>query len=403
MSSASRSPAKPLAESTRGDAPLSDLRVLDLSRVMAGPYAGRLLRDMGADVVKVEPPEGDITRTWGAVQGGMSGFYSQQNAGKRNVCIDLRCAGGPSLVKRLAGVSDILIENFRPGVLARWGLAFDDLASENPRLIMLSVTGFGQTGPESHRPAYAPVLHAESGFIARHAEMDGHSPSDPIFSLADSYAALHGSVALLSALHMRERTGRGQHIDLNMLRALVATDDYTHHVLDGALPPERLGGQVLDAPGGPILISAFWKGLWHQAKTLFGVTADDGDCLDEKIANRQAAVREWVASYDDRDALKRDLDKAGLPWGDVRTMEQVPESPTLRAASWYGEIDDRAGGIRRVVQAPYEFSDASAHVRGPAPHRGEHNGEVLRSWLGATADEIREFEDAGVLLTDERV
>ena len=164
------------------DSPLSDLKILDLTRVMAGPYGTRLLRDLGADVVKLEPPEGDITRTWGEDRHGLSGFYTQQNAGKRNVCIDLKAPDGPELVRRLADCADVVVENFRPGVMARAGLGYDVLRARNPRIIMLSVSGFGQTGPEIERLAYAPVIHAEAGYIARHAEMDGNQPSDPVFS-----------------------------------------------------------------------------------------------------------------------------------------------------------------------------------------------------------------------------
>lgn len=367
---------------------------------MAGPYAARLLRDLGADVVKLEPPEGDITRNWGEVRGGLSGFYTQQNAGKRNICIDLKSEAGPDLVRRLADRADVLIENFRPGVMERMGLGYKQLHERNPRLIMLSVTGFGQTGPESSRQAYAPVIHAESGYIARHAELDGNAPSDPIFSIADSYAALHGTVALLSALHLRGRTGLGQHIDQSMLRTIVATDDYTHHLLDESFPIDRLGGQVFDAAGGPILISAQWKTLWFQFKKVFGIQADDGANQHEKFANRQAAVRERIASYSDRDELKRDLERAGLAWGDVRQAKDVLESPTLKHRPVFTEVDDRAGGTRKVVRAPYEYSDTHCGVRGPAPHRGEHNAEVLMEWLSLGASEIAALAASGVLLRD---
>ena len=381
------------------DSPLSDLKVLDLTRVMAGPYGTRLLCDLGADVVKLEPPEGDITRQWGDVRHGLSGFYTQQNAGKRNVCIDLKLKDGPELARRLADRADLIVENFRPGVMSRMGLGYDVLRERNPRLIMLSISGFGQSGPETERLAYAPVIHAEAGYIARHAEMDGNPPSDPIFSLADSYAALHGTIALLSALHMRERTGVGQHIDLCMLRAMVATDDYSHHLLDD-LPIERLGGQVFEAVGGPILISAQWKGLWYQAKNVFGLRADDGADLEEKFANRQRVVREWIASYTDRDLLKRDLERAGLPWGDVRRVEEVLDSPTLKAVPPFAQVDDGAGGKRRVVEAPYAFSQASSGVRGGAPRRGEHNARVLSDWLEMVPGEIEALEKSGTLLAE---
>lgn len=382
------------------ESPLVGLKVLDMARVMAGPYGARLLCDLGADVVKLEPPEGDITRSWGEVRGGLSGFYTQQNAGKRNICIDLKSDAGPELVRRLADQADVLIENFRPGVMERVGLGFETLRARNPRLIVLSVTGFGQTGPEKERQAYAPVIHAESGYIARHAELDGNPPSDPIFSIADSYAALHGTVALLAALHMRERTGRGQHIDQSMLRTMLATDDYSHHLLD-ASPIERLGGQVLNAPGGPLLISAQWKALWSIVRDTFGVRAAEASNDEQKFANRQAAVHAWVESYTDRDELKRDLDRAGLAWGDVRDTDSILESKTLQHQPPFAEVDDRAGAKRRVVEAPYSFSDASTGVRGPAPHRGEHNAEVLCEWLSLPAEELSSLEKAGVLLRDD--
>ena len=142
------------------DYPLSGLKVLDLSRVLAGPFAGRLLADLGADVVKVEPPEGDVTRFWGRVKGGVPGFYHQQNAGKRNISIDLRAPGARELVLDLVRSADVLIENYRPDVMGRLGLGYEVLSQANPRLIMLSISGFGAGGPESPRPAYAPIVHA---------------------------------------------------------------------------------------------------------------------------------------------------------------------------------------------------------------------------------------------------
>ncbi|MFI5306303.1 MAG: CaiB/BaiF CoA transferase family protein, partial [Polyangiales bacterium] len=213
--------------------PLQGLRVLDLSRVLAGPYVGRMLADLGADVVKVEPPEGDVTRKWGKVRAGLSGYYTQQNAGKRDVCIDLRAAGGPDLVRRLVERADVVIENFRPGVMAQHGLDFERLHERNPRLVMLSISGFGQSGPEATRPAYASVVQAESGVVHRQAALTGSPPADPRISIADMNAALHGLVGLLAALLLRTRTGLGQHLDISMLESMLATDDYVHLALDG--------------------------------------------------------------------------------------------------------------------------------------------------------------------------
>ena len=256
--------------SARG-APLAGLRVLDLSRVLAGPFAGRMLADLGADVIKVEPPEGDVTRGWGQVRHGLGGYYVQQNVGKRAMCVDLGAPGGSDLLVRLAQRADVLIENFRPHVMAQYGLGWERLSALNPRLVMLSISGFGAASPEAHRPAYAPVLHAESGAVARQAELDrAPRTTDFVLSNADTNAGLHGLVAILAALHARERSGAGQHVDLAMLDAMLATDDYAHFALDQA-EISRGGGEVWDAPGGPIMVTGDFRNLWRVLTKLCGI------------------------------------------------------------------------------------------------------------------------------------
>ncbi|GAC1594856.1 MAG: CaiB/BaiF CoA-transferase family protein [Acidimicrobiales bacterium] len=383
--------------------PLEGLRVLDLSRVVSGPFAGRMLADLGADVVKVEPPEGDITRIWGEERHGLSGFYTQQNAGKRDVSVDLRTPGGVEVVRALAAAADILIENFRPGVLARFGLDWETLHAANPTMIQLSITGFGQSGPEIGRQAYAPVLHAETGLIARQAHFDGDHPTDPVLSIADYYAGLHGLIGLLSALHLRHRTGTGQRVDMSMFDAMLVGDDYAHHALDGS-PVTRLGGDVWDAAGGPILIAGVFQHAWRQVVAVHGVTdpTPPGSDLAAKIHHRRSAFGEWLVSFPDRAALVVALDAAHLAWAAVRSPEDVFASPTAVAHGTAAEIDDRAGGVRRVVQSPYRFSDATSGVRGGAPYRGEHNDEVLGEWLGWDRNRIDALREAGAVLAEPR-
>jgi crotonobetainyl-CoA:carnitine CoA-transferase CaiB-like acyl-CoA transferase len=384
--------------------PLRDVRVLDLSRVLAGPIAGRMLADLGADVVKVEPPEGDITRGWGEVRHGLGGYYVQQNVGKRAMCVDLAKPGGPELVKRLAAKADVLLENFRPHVMAQYGLGWDALRALNPRLVMLSISGFGASSPEAHRPAYAPVLHAETGALARQAELD-RAPriTDFVLSNADTNAGLHGLVAVLAALHLRERTGEGQHIDLAMLDAMLATDDYAHFALDEH-PITRGGGEVWDAPGGPILVTGEFRNLWRVLTAKCGVLdpTPEGASLAEKIRARREAAAKFYASFATRAALIAELDRVAIPWGDVRSVAQAFESPTARARGTAASVDDRAGGVRRVVQSPYRFSNAASGVAGSARYRGEDNAAVLADWIGASASEIDALEQAGVLLAEKR-
>ncbi|HME69044.1 MAG TPA: CaiB/BaiF CoA-transferase family protein [Myxococcota bacterium] len=386
------------------ESPLSALRVLDLSRVLAGPFAARMLADLGADVVKVESPEGDITRGWGAVRNGLSGYFTQQNAGKRTVCINLEVAGGGELLQRLAERSDVLIENFRPGVLDRHGLGWERLHALNPRLVMLSISGFGTRSPEAHRPAYASVLHAEAGIVARQAEFDATRPSDPVLSIADTNAGLHGLAGVLAALLQRERTGLGQHVDIAMLEAMLVTDDYAHFVLDET-PLIRGGGEIWDAPGGPIMITGDFRYIWRVLTTKLGVVdpTPPGANLAEKIHSRRKAAADFYRSFPDRAKLIEALNAGDLAWGDVRSTEAAFSSPTARARGTATVVDDRGGGTRRVVQSPYRFSGARSGVRGCAAYRGEHNREVLAEWIAALPDEITKLEEAGVLLAEKRM
>jgi crotonobetainyl-CoA:carnitine CoA-transferase CaiB-like acyl-CoA transferase len=385
------------------DFPLENVRVLDFSRVLAGPFAGRMLSDMGADVVKLEPPEGDVTRGWGRMRAGLSGYYTQQNAGKQSVCVNLEAPGATELVRRLAAVADVVIENFRPGVMARHGLAWKDLSADNPRLVMLSISGFGQEGPESHRAAYASVLHAESGFVARQSDQDERAASDPVLSIADMNAGLHGLVAILSALYQRERGGRGQHLDIAMLDTMLVTDDYANFALD-EIPLIRGGGEVWEAPGGPIMITGDFRTIWKllvKHHDVLDPTPERAD-LETKIRCRREAAAAFFASFPDRPSLIRALDAVNLAWGDVRPNTEAFVSPTARARASVARVDDRGGDTRPVVQSPYRFSAAQSGVRRGPAYRGEHNREVLHRWLGAGPAEIDKLERGGVLDAEER-
>ena len=379
--------------------PLEDLRVVDLSRFIAGPFAGRLLADLGADVIKVEPPAGDVTRLFGVVRNGLSGLYVQQNAGKRNVCIDLKAEGGVELVRALAREADVMIENFRPGVLDRAGLGWEQLSAVNPRLILLSITGFGQTGPEAQRQAYAPIIHAESGWIGRRGEMLGEEPRDSVVSFADSITALHGLVGLLAALQLRNRTGSGQHLDVAMLDSWLATDDYIHYLLDGAPQPVYQGGEVFEAPGGPLMLNRTLPHVWRLLKTTYSLRSEEPADADQptKVRCRREAVVGWMRSFSDRDALKQALEKADLAWGEVRTSANLLDSPTVAARGIAACVDDGEGGTRLVVQSPYRFSAAVSGVRARAPRMGEHNAEVLQEWLGLSDEEIQRLSAAGAI------
>lgn len=377
--------------------PLEGMRVLDLSRAISGPYVGRLLADLGAEVVKVEVPDTDITQKFGRRRHGHAGLYVQFNAGKRSVGVDLASEAGVEVLRRLASSADVVVENFRPGVLDRLGVGYPDLSADNEGLVMLSVSGFGQSGPESGRQAYAPVVHAESGLLGRQAGADGARPVDLTMALADSAAALHGTVGVLAAIILRGRTGQGQHLDISMLEAMLATDDNISYVLEGdEFWPAR--GQIVDAPGGPLLVSADPKFLWSRLRATGRVADPDPDApTEQRIAARARVMDEWMASFERREDLIAALEDARVAWAEVRTPATVLDSPSVRERGAVAQVDDRAGGTRPVIRTPYRFSAADAGPHDGAPHLGEHNIDVLGRWAGLGADEVRDLEERGAL------
>jgi crotonobetainyl-CoA:carnitine CoA-transferase CaiB-like acyl-CoA transferase len=385
--------------------PLEGVRVLDFTRVLAGPFATRILSDLGADVIKVEPPEGDMTRNLGRKVGGISGYYTQQNVGKRSICVDLTKPEGQALVKRLVVHADVVTENFRPGIMDSFNLGWEDLKAINPRLVMMSISGFGQEGPERDRASYAPIIHAEMGLLERQQWVAGtDKPVDIAFSIADTSTGMHGLIGLLAALHHAQRTGIGQHVDVAMINALMFTDDYVNTTIDN-VPIPAGGGIVFDATGGPIMLAGDEKWYWRVLNTRAGLEdpTPEGADLPTKIRLRREAIERYLLSFPDRESLIAKLNEVNLAWADVFNHREVLERQgSIEARQVLTEIDDRDGGRRKVTNTPYRFSDADAGVRAPAAYRGEHNYDALQDWADISAREIDELHSQGVLLAEDR-
>ena len=377
--------------------PLAGIKVLDLSRVLAGPFAGRMLSDLGADVVKLEPPEGDVTRHWGVKRGDISGYYHQQNAGKRNIAVDLRHPKGLEIVKSLVKQADVLIENFRPDVMQRLGIDYDTLAEINPRLIMLSISGFGANNTDSRRAAYAPIIHAETGLIARQAEVTGAFPTELPLSVADTNAAMHGLIGLLAVLYARQQSGRGDHVEIAMVDATIVTNDGMHSALEGL----KVGvtNEVHETAGGLLMLAGEFRYIWKLLSSVYGVSDGLEDLqnatLEEKIQSRRAASKHFFTEIcSSREEVIVALDKMNIAWGDVRPASDVQELASVKARASIIEVDDRAGGTRSIPDSPYKFRQLEADVRAGAPHLGEHNEEVLRQWLDWSEEEISNVQAA---------
>ncbi|HEV8165544.1 MAG TPA: CoA transferase, partial [Actinomycetota bacterium] len=262
--------------------------------------------------------------------------------------------------------------------------------------------GFGQGGPESRRPAYAPIVHAEVGLLHRTHRRTGMERTELPLSVADTNASLHGLVATLAAVILRERTGVGQHVDIAMIDATLVTDDQIHYELEDSEDTMGLPNDVWAAGPGDILVSADFRHLWRRLTEKLGMVDPAGadTPLAEKIRLRRAAVSDFLRGLADWDAVETAMAAMNVAWGQVRPGARLADQPTIRHRGSIAQVDDRAGGTRPIPQSPYRFSDAVSEVRGPAPHRGEHNDAVLGEWLGKAAGDIAALYAAGVLLRD---
>jgi crotonobetainyl-CoA:carnitine CoA-transferase CaiB-like acyl-CoA transferase len=387
--------------------PLVGTRVLDLSRIVSGPLCGRMLADLGADVVKIEPPGGDPTRRVPPLVDGISAYYAQVNAGKRNVCIDLKAPDGPPLVARLAAEVDVLIENFRPGVLARYGLDAPTLLDANSRLVYCSVTGWGQDGPWKDRRAYAPLVHAEVGTLELAARHRHRRPEYDVNQHADVYTALLATSAVLASLLERVRTGCGQHLDLAMGQAATYVNEWAAVNL-GDPVDEYAGfdtwnhftyplgdGSYVALIGNPVNQFPGWAAkLGASDDLLADPRFSTREARAEHLGDLVAAIDELTGRFPDFEAVAAVLD----PW---MLAAQVRSVSTLARTEWAlqrGLVAEVAPGVP-VPAAPWRTSGSRVGVRPILAGLGADNVAVFGE-LGYGADEIDALHAAGVLCTE---
>lgn len=411
-----RPPEPPLPPRPPG--PLDGIVVLDLTRVLSGPICGRALADLGARVIKVEPPAGDLTRFSIPRHGAISGYFAQQNSGKENVSIDLDTADGKALLRRLADQADVVLENFRPGVCDRWGIGYPAVSSTNPGVVYASITGFGQTGPWAQQRAYAVVAHAVGGFTHHQFEhqeiVDGHAVlANDAFSHGDVYTGLLALSGILAALFARQRTGRGQHVDVCMIDAMLFVNEHVQERLAGeteAGDPAILGsgwspvvevasGQRVSIAGDPggVAYASFLR-LLGRHDLLADPAMQTWEGRRARSTQLRADVREFAAHVPTAADLVALLDEVGLAAGIVQPVEDLAASEFVAHRGSIVDVDDRVGGTFAIPQAPWRFSHATAEVAGPPAWRGEHNRQVCADLLGCTDDEIAVLEASGALV-----
>ncbi|MEM7273988.1 MAG: CaiB/BaiF CoA-transferase family protein [Actinomycetota bacterium] len=395
-------------------APLADLLVLDLTRALAGPLAGRLLGDLGARVIKVEPPDGDLTRTTKPRQDSMAVYYAQANVGKECVSIDLGTDDGRHLFLRMVERADIVVENYRAGVMDRLGLGYEALSTVNPAVILASISGYGHGNSWSHRGAFAAAIQAETGLTADIAlRRDTEPRNDPV-SQADVYAGLSALAAMLAAVHQRHRTGRGQAVDIDMAEATLVANDMTainlrpdREVTDGFRsgsnwpPCYRLStGRWVTVTADPVVEGAFKIWCWTIGKPELRHDPRFAD-MPSRIANRaelDRLIAAWVATCDTAAEVEAALDNSTVLVADVRTATEIEATDWAAERGAFVDVPLRPDTEPITVpQAPWRFGAAPSGVTPRVAFRGEDNRSVLGDVFGLTAAELDDLEDRGII------
>jgi CoA:oxalate CoA-transferase len=381
---------------------LSGLSVLDFTTTIAGPHCTRLLADLGAEVIKIEAPEGDMMRSRMPLRNGASTSFGQLNAGKKSVVLDLKSAKAVEAVHRLAERADVVVENFRPGVMRRLGLDYAALGKTNRRLVYCAISGYGQTGPSATLPAYAPVIHAASGYDLAHMsyQPDRLRPDNCGVYIADVLSGTYAFGAIMAALNQRERTGLGQLVDVSMLESMLTLTLPELQLAQFNVPPpsKHLFGPVATAEGFISLAVASertFQGLAAAAGRLDWLTDPRFADYADRRANWDKLMDEfeaWSKKLGNADCLKA-LDANGVPAAAYRTVREAMDDPQLAHRSAFSEVRD-GGGSFRALNPPFRMSASAACAGAHAPALGEHTRPVLRA-AGFSDAEIDALMECG--------
>jgi crotonobetainyl-CoA:carnitine CoA-transferase CaiB-like acyl-CoA transferase len=367
--------------------PLEGLKVIELARILAGPWAGQTLGDLGAEVIKVEAPEGDDTRQWGPPfvereNDKTASYFHSCNRGKSSVIVDFRTDEGKAVLIELVRDADILIENFKVGGLKKYGLDYENIAKVNPKLIYCSITGFGQTGPYAHRAGYDYIIQGMSGFMSITGEPDG-APQRAGVAITDIFTGVYATSAILAALHMRARTGKGQHIDMSLLDSAVCVmANQALNYLTTGNPPQRTGNyhpnltpyQVFECRDGHIIIATGNDGQYQRLCDILGLPEMASAPEYLKNANRVENREDMIAKLSARTVLmsKGELltacEAKGVPAGPINSMDEVFADPQVVHRQLQVNLD----GIPSV-RSPFMFSDAELKLDRPSPKLGDNS------------------------------
>lgn len=401
-------------EQTQGSGPLAGLRLIEMGTLLAGPFCGQLLGDFGAEVIKIEPPgQGDPMREWGREKAhGMSLWWPVVARNKKSVTLNLREAEGQAIARDLIAKADFLLENFRPGTLERWNLSYAELQKINPRLIMIRVSGFGQTGPYAKRAGFGAVGEAMGGL--RYVCGDPATPPSRMgISIGDSLAATFACVGALSALYYRERTGQGQVVDsaiyeavLNMMESLVTEYDKTGYIRErtGAILPNVAPSNVYPTrDGGMILIAANQDTVFGRLAEAMGrpeLSKDERYATHTARGARQKELDELIADWTrtiDAGPLEELMEKFGIPSGKIYRTPEMLEDAHFRAREAIVKTMHPTFGELRMQNVAPKLSRTPGGIHSPAPELGQHSEEIYRSLLGFDPGRITDLRARGII------
>ena len=405
-----------LSSQSGGQRPLEGIRVLDFTRVLSGPHATRMLSDLGAEVIKVEPPMGDMTRFALPRVNSLSSYFIQQNVGKKNISLDMTKPRAVELLKKLASHCDVVIENFRPGVMRKMGLDYETLSQSNPRLIYTSITGYGATGPWTVRRAYAPVVNAESGITKHQGDVRGGQYANDPHSHGDVYTALEAASAILAALYQREQTGVGQYIDVSMAETMLYVNEHAHNQMWTGIEPvgEIRSFQPADYPvltvadGSMVVVSGhpaergtfdFFVAAMQQPELLsdprFSDVATRLDHFDELMD----IMRAWAKTIPTSDEIENQLSQHQLAVGRLRSVGELADTQLAYDRDAVIDVSDRGDSTVRIPNSPWHFSGSDTTTQGDAKYRGEDNRAIFSEITGLSSEEIAQLENDGVFVS----
>lgn len=404
--------------------PLSHVRVLDLSRILAGPWAAQNLGDLGAEVIKVERPGvGDDTRGWGppwlkdgkGLETRESAYYLSANRNKKSITLDISKPAGQAIVAELAAKCDVLIENYKVGTLKRYGLGYEELRKVNQRLIYCSITGFGQDGPKAYNPGYDFIFQGMGGLMSITGERDGHPGAGPQkvgVAITDVLAGMYASVAVCAALAHRERSGRGQYIDCALLDTIVAfgANQASAYLCSGCVPqrfgnahPQVVPYEVFAVSDGHIILAVGNDGQFRRFCEVAGLSAlaDDARFATNamRVVNRETLTPVIAQTMRARSkgAWLTALESAGVPSGPINDYAEVFDDPQVRHRGLQIEMSHPSGGTVPVVASPMRLSETLVEYRLAPPTLGSHTVEVLRELLNKSEDEIVRLQESGTV------